>query len=92
MNPIDRVIGSNLARLRAASGLSASQMARAINVAEPRLDDFERGRERVSAATLQDLCTVLSVSVDAFFEPEKAEYQPAEAGGIANDDRSSGRV
>ncbi|MGU3329370.1 helix-turn-helix domain-containing protein [Methylobacterium mesophilicum] len=75
----DRTIGSRIAALRAAQGLSQTVLGQAIGVSFQQVQKYEKGRNRVGAGRLQAIADVLKVPVETFFagQPGSAE---AEAG------------
>ncbi|MDP4026086.1 helix-turn-helix transcriptional regulator [Methylobacterium sp. NEAU 140] len=72
---IDHGVGSRIAFLRAANGLSQSALASALGVSFQQVQKYETGKNRVGAGRLQAIADRLGVPVSSFFgEPE----QPAE--------------
>ncbi|MHC2104182.1 MULTISPECIES: helix-turn-helix transcriptional regulator [unclassified Methylobacterium] len=72
----DRAIGSRIAALRAAQGLSQTTLGHAIGVSFQQVQKYEKGRNRVGASRLQMIADLLKVPVETFF----ADKVPAEAG------------
>lgn len=73
---IDHGVGSRIAFLRAANGLSQSALASALGVSFQQVQKYEKGRNRVGASRLQMIADLLKVPVETFF----ADKVPAEAG------------
>ena len=74
---IDHGVGSRIAFLRAANGLSQSALASALGVSFQQVQKYETGKNRVGAGRLQAIAERLGVPVSSFFEPQ----QEAEADG-----------
>jgi transcriptional regulator with XRE-family HTH domain len=67
---IDHGVGSRIAFLRAANGLSQSALASALGVSFQQVQKYETGKNRVGAGRLQAIAERLGVPVSSFFEPE----------------------
>ena len=63
----DRMIGSRIAALRAAQGLSQTALGNAIGVSFQQIQKYEKGRNRIGAGRLQTIADLLNVSVETFF-------------------------
>lgn len=63
----DRTIGSRIASLRAAQGLSQTVLGQALGVSFQQVQKYEKGRNRIGAGRLQAIADVLNVSVETFF-------------------------
>ncbi|MCJ2059895.1 helix-turn-helix domain-containing protein [Methylobacterium sp. J-048] len=72
----DRAIGSRIAALRAAQGLSQTTLGHAIGVSFQQVQKYEKGRNRVGASRLQMIADQLKVPVETFF----ADKSPMDAG------------
>jgi len=72
----DRAIGSRIAALRAAQGLSQTTLGHAIGVSFQQVQKYEKGRNRVGASRLQMIADLLKVPVETFF----TDKLPAEGG------------
>jgi len=66
--PVDQGIGSRIALLRTANGLSQSQLAEALGISFQQVQKYEAGKNRVGAGRLQAIADRLGVSVATFFE------------------------
>lgn len=77
----DRSIGSRIAALRAAQGLSQTALGAALGVSFQQVQKYEKGRNRIGAGRLQAIADVLNVPVETFFGrqpgPDGAEAGPA---------------
>lgn len=67
---IDHGVGSRIALLRAANGLSQSALASALGVSFQQVQKYETGKNRVGAGRLQAIAERLGVPVASFFEPD----------------------
>ena len=65
---IDHGVGSRIAFLRAANGLSQSALASALGVSFQQVQKYEKGVNRVGAARLQQIATALDVPVTFFYD------------------------
>lgn len=74
----DRTIGSRIAALRVAQGLSQSALGMALGVSFQQVQKYEKGRNRIGAGRLQAIADVLKVPVDTFFA-----RQPGSTGSAA---------
>ena len=63
----DRTIGSRIAALRAAQGLSQTVLGQAIGVSFQQVQKYEKGRNRIGAGRLQAIADLLQVPVETFF-------------------------
>ena len=63
----DRVIGSRIAALRTAQGLSQTALGHAIGVSFQQVQKYEKGRNRVGASRLQMIADHFKVPVEIFF-------------------------
>lgn len=63
----DRTIGSRIAALRAAQGLSQTTLGQAIGVSFQQVQKYEKGRNRIGAGRLQAIADMLQVPVETFF-------------------------
>lgn len=63
----DLVVGANVRQLRAAGGLTLSELAKALGISHQQLQKYETGANRVSAGMLYELARYFVVPVDALF-------------------------
>lgn len=76
--PVDQGIGSRIALLRTANGLSQSQLASALGISFQQVQKYEAGKNRVGAGRLQAIADRLGVPVSTFFE-DGAQSAPDDA-------------
>lgn len=67
-NPVDIYVGSKVKARRLILGLSQEELASAIGLTFQQVQKYERGTNRISVSRLVDICRVLKVSVDYFFD------------------------
>ena len=70
---IDHGVGSRIAFLRTANGLSQSALASALGVSFQQVQKYETGKNRVGAGRLQAIAERLGVPVSSFFEPDRPD-------------------
>lgn len=63
----DRTIGSLVASLRKAQGLSQTALGHALGVSFQQVQKYEKGRNRIGAGRLQAIADLLHVPVETFF-------------------------
>ncbi|MHC2106969.1 helix-turn-helix transcriptional regulator [Methylobacterium sp. WL64] len=63
----DRTIGSRIAALRAAQGLSQTVLGQAIGVSFQQVQKYEKGRNRIGAGRLQAIADTMQLPVETFF-------------------------
>ena len=77
----DHTVGSRIAVLRAARGISQTALGQALGVSFQQVQKYEKGRNRVGAGRLQTIADHLGVSVSTFFEAEAGEPRAFEDSG-----------
>lgn len=82
--------GWELRELRAASGLTLRQVARAAGTSVPDVAAYERGDKRPNAATLARLMAVIEAGVDSPIHRAMLLTVPAAAAAIRSDLRTGG--
>lgn len=82
----DRTIGSRIAALRVAQGLSQSALGMALGVSFQQVQKYEKGRNRIGAGRLQAIADVLKVPVDTFFARQPGSTGSAAEGAIFLED------
>lgn len=75
---VDQGIGSRIALLRTANGLSQSQLAEALGISFQQVQKYEAGKNRIGAGRLQAIADRLNVPVSTFFE-ETTQPAPDDA-------------
>ncbi|SFM95121.1 helix-turn-helix domain-containing protein [Methylobacterium pseudosasicola] len=73
----DRTIGSRIATLRAAQGLSQTVLGQAIGVSFQQVQKYEKGRNRIGAGRLQAIADLLHVPVETFFSGQSGSVDGA---------------
>lgn len=67
-NPVDIYVGSKVKARRLILGLSQEELANAIGLTFQQVQKYERGTNRISVSRLVDICKVLKVQIDYFFD------------------------
>ncbi|MBU6474732.1 MAG: helix-turn-helix domain-containing protein [Alphaproteobacteria bacterium] len=67
-NPVDIYVGSKVKSRRLILGLSQEELAKAIGLTFQQVQKYERGTNRISVSRLVDICKVLKVQIDYFFD------------------------
>ena len=67
-NPIDVHIGNRMRLCRCLCGLSQEKLAQQMGLTFQQIQKYEKGINRVSAGRLWDLCQLLQVDMNYFFE------------------------
>lgn len=67
-NPVDIYVGSKVKARRLILGLSQEELANAIGLTFQQVQKYERGTNRISVSRLVDICRVLKVSTEYFFD------------------------
>jgi transcriptional regulator with XRE-family HTH domain len=73
----DHSIGTRIAELRIAKGISQATLGQAIGVSFQQVQKYERGLNRVGAARLQSIAALLNVPVSAFL-PDQVGFARAD--------------
>jgi transcriptional regulator with XRE-family HTH domain len=68
-NPVDIEVGRRIRMRRLLTGLSQSDVARALGISFQQVQKYERGINRISASRLARLAAALEVPVSYFFTP-----------------------
>lgn len=66
-NPIDKQVGSRVRMRRMMLGISQSALGDTLNVTFQQIQKYERGTNRISASSLQQIANTLHVPVSFFF-------------------------
>ena len=67
-NPVDIYVGSKVKSRRLILGLSQEELAKSIGLTFQQVQKYERGTNRISVSRLVDICKVLKVQTDYFFD------------------------
>ncbi len=84
IGPIDVHVGARVRQRRALLGMSQTTLGNALGLSFQQVQKYEKGTNRMGASRLFDLCRVLEVPVEFFFEEMPAEVaasSPAEVSG-----------
>ena len=73
-------IGARVRALRVAAGMSQSTLAEVIGVSFQQIQKYEKGKDRISASTLQVLAAALGIHPGSFFDDE----MPSPSGDVPN--------
>jgi transcriptional regulator with XRE-family HTH domain len=65
---IDTFIGDRMRERRHASNMTQKELGKALGVSCQKIQKYEKGYNRINAARLYDICTVLNVSLSTMFE------------------------
>jgi DNA-binding XRE family transcriptional regulator len=65
---IDAYIGERMRTRRHALEMSQEYIAKALDVSKQQIQKYEAGQDRVSAARLFGICSILKVSLSSMFE------------------------
>ena len=79
-HPVDVHVGVRARMRRTLLGMTQTDLADALGLTFQQVQKYESGKNRISASRLCDLCRVLDVSINYFFEdmpPEVATGSPA---------------
>ena len=79
-NAVNVYIGARLRQARLMRGMSQKELGQGIKkpITFQQVQKYERGVNRVSAATLLDICTVLEVKIAALLPPRKGAPKGAD--------------
>lgn len=67
-HPVDTFVGKRLRQRREMRGLPQKELAKALGISFQQVQKYESGANRISASKLWELCCVLDVEPDYFFE------------------------
>ena len=75
-NPVDKYVGSRVRMRRLTLGMSQEALANQLGLTFQQVQEYEKGRNRISASRLQQMCHILQVPVPFFFDgaPQIAGY------------------
>ena len=78
-NPVDCYVGQRLHLLRQLLGISQEKLAELAGLTFQQIQKYENGRNRIGASRLWDLCKILGVDANYFFQdmsPNIAKQSP----------------
>ena len=68
MNPTDKYVGSRVRMRRLMLGMSQEALAGQLGLTFQQVQKYEKGVNRISASRLQQMCHILQVPVQFFFD------------------------
>ena len=85
MNPTDKYVGSRVRMRRLMLGMSQEVLADELELTFQQVQKYEKGVNRISASRLQQMCHILQVPVQFFFDgaPELAGHVGKGASSVA---------
>lgn len=80
-NPVDIHVGKRLRQRRTFVGMTQEQLGAALGITFQQIQKYERGANRIGASRLFDICRILDVAPQFFFEamPSNGEAEPVDA-------------
>ena len=72
-NPIDKHVGSRVRMRRVLIGMSQEKLGEALGLTFQQVQKYEKGTNRIGASRLQQISTILGVSVSFFFDGAPGE-------------------
>lgn len=78
-DPTDTHVGRRVRMRRMMLGMSQTELAKAIGVTFQQVQKYEKGKNRVSASRLQQICSILQVPIPFFFEGLPTEAGPSKS-------------
>jgi transcriptional regulator with XRE-family HTH domain len=83
-------IGETIKKYRLAAHMSQMSLAEKIGISYQQLQKYEKGINNISVYRLQQICEILKVPVDTFFERKKPEKIAEEISGygLSKDERT----
>lgn len=84
-NPVDIHVGKRLRQRRTFIGMTQEQLGAALGITFQQIQKYERGANRIGASRLFDICRILDVPPQFFFEsmPANADAPAADAAPAA---------
>jgi transcriptional regulator with XRE-family HTH domain len=67
-SPIDRHVGARVRMLRMMAHMTQEKLGEALGITFQQVQKYEKGANRISASKLQQISSILNVSVSFFFE------------------------
>jgi transcriptional regulator with XRE-family HTH domain len=68
LNPVDKHVGSRVRMRRLMLGMSQEKLGDELGITFQQVQKYEKGRNRISASRLQQMCEILQVSIPFFFD------------------------
>ena len=76
-NPVDIHVGKRLRQRRTFVGMTQEQLGAALGITFQQIQKYERGANRIGASRLFDICRILDVPPQFFFEAMPASGEAA---------------
>lgn len=76
-NPVDIHVGKRLRQRRTFIGMTQEQLGAALGITFQQVQKYERGANRIGASRLFDICRILEVQPQFFFESMPEGSEPA---------------
>ena len=86
-HPVDVHVGVRARMRRTLLGMTQTNLADALGLTFQQVQKYESGKNRISASRLCDLCRVLDVSIEYFFED-----MPPEVAASSSDTKRRGKA
>ncbi|MBI1179070.1 MAG: helix-turn-helix domain-containing protein [Alphaproteobacteria bacterium] len=90
-NPVDIHVGKRLRQRRTFVGMTQEQLGAALGITFQQVQKYERGANRIGASRLFDICQVLDVSPQYFFQGMAGADGSSGAAGFAADEEGLDR-
>lgn len=74
-NPIDQHVGGRVRIRRVLTGMSQEKLGEALGLTFQQVQKYEKGTNRIGASRLQQIASILGVTISFFFEGLPAEAQ-----------------
>lgn len=84
-NPVDVEVGNRLRQRRVETGITLKAIGEAMGISWQQIAKYELGQNRISASRLVDICKVLGVSIDYFFDHIPTKVLSQSPGALAAD-------
>ena len=73
VSEVDKYLGNVISEARVNKGLSRQEVAQQLNVTHQQLQKYEKGVNRISAASLFKLVKILDLNITELFEKQESE-------------------
>ncbi len=82
-NPVDIHVGKRLRQRRTFVGMTQEQLGAALGITFQQIQKYERGANRIGASRLFDICRILDVPPQFFFEAMPTNGEATDAAPLA---------
>lgn len=83
--PTDRLVGTRIRQRRVAIGMSQETLAEALGISITQVQKYERGADRIGAARLYSVATILKTYLMFFFAAPEGDNDGGELGEVSHD-------